>query len=718
MKLKTLLLHFLLLFSFTVHAIAQPLNLTKEEKEFISTHPKITISMMQDYTPFTFIEDGKPVGFEHDLLELISEKSGLTFEKVMGSWSMALNSFMDNKVDMISSISYTKERAAFTLFTTSYYDIPIIIFVRDDFGKYDGLQSLKGKKVGITKDIFYQEELQNLGIFDLKPYTSLLDLTKDVSLGKIDAAVENLTAINYLIKKYAYTNIRLADEFKVSNKTIEDLRFGVHSTEPLLASILQKSLDAISKDEKNKLVNKWIGSIKQYGEQHIELSERETAYIDSKVIQYCIDPNWLPFEGLNEKGEHTGMSSDFYKLFEKILSAKFNLVKTSSWSQSIEYLKEKKCDISSVITETPERKKNFNFTDSYLEIPLVIANKVDDTFINEMTDLKGKKIGITKDYGFVETLKEKYPFLNIVEINNIDEGLDKVKEGEIFAYIDALASIGHEFQTKYFGELKIAGQLSETLQLRVAVRNDDEVLLNVMQKVVNSIPAEMYRDILNKWTSIKYEKVIDYSLVWKVLAGVTFLFILIIYWNRKITKANKLLLEAQKDIEEKNEKLERLATIDNLTNLFNRRKLEELLQLEINRCERFNCNFSLTMLDIDHFKEVNDTYGHQIGDKILKEIANILNNSIRKTDFVARYGGEEFIIVCFEAQKEEIIKVIENIRIDIENHNFDIVGSKTVSFGISIFKNGDTIESMIKRADSALYEAKETGRNKVVLHIE
>ena len=161
-------------------------------------------------------------------------------------------------------------------------------------------------------------------------------MTKDLSLHKIDAAIENLTAINYLIKKYGYTNIILADEFTVSNKTIEDLRFGVQPKYPLLVSIFQKSLDSISIEEKNKLSNKWIGSIKERGNQHIELNESETAYIDNKVIKYCIDPNWLPFEGLNEKGEHTGMSSDYYKLFKKILSAKFELVKTKSWSQSFE----------------------------------------------------------------------------------------------------------------------------------------------------------------------------------------------------------------------------------------------------------------------------------------------------------------------------------------------------------------------------------------------
>ena len=190
-----------------------------------------------------------------------------------------------------------------------------------------------------------------------------------------------------------------------------------------------------------------------------------------------------------------------------------------------------------------------------------------------------------------------------------------------------------------------------------------------------------------------------------------------IYWNRKIVKANELLKEAQKAIEEKNKELEKLAITDNLTDLYNRRKLDELLKNEIHRSDRFGHTFGFTILDIDYFKRVNDTYGHQVGDKVLIEIANILKNNLRKTDFVGRFGGEEFVIICPESNIESVVKLMENLRLIIQNHNFGKVKNQTVSFGITLLKESDTVDSILKRADEALYKAKNSGRNKVSIII-
>ncbi len=187
------------------------------------------------------------------------------------------------------------------------------------------------------------------------------------------------------------------------------------------------------------------------------------------------------------------------------------------------------------------------------------------------------------------------------------------------------------------------------------------------------------------------------------------------YWNRKVTHSNKLLKEAKIEIEEKNKELQKLAITDNLTDLYNRRKLDELLESEINRSERFNHTFGLSILDIDHFKAVNDTYGHQIGDKVLIEIANMLKHYSRKTDYLGRYGEEEFMIICPESKLEGVQNLIESIRKHIEAHTFTNIGHKTASFGITMYEKGDDLESLVKRADSALYMAKDGGRNMVMV---
>lgn len=714
--MKKILITLLFLFLYSVGSIAKPLDLTKEEKGFIKDNPVVSIGMMPDFTPFSYYIEGEPVGFEHNLLNLISQKTGLKFEKHIDKWTTIYNSFKNKEIDMISSISYKKYREPFTIFTSPYYNIPIMIFVKDNFGEYNGLKSLTGKKVGVLKDVFYIKELEDLGSMNLIFYDSYDELTKDLVFGKIDALMQNLPNINHLIKKNLYNNIKLASELVLPNTNREDLRFGIQPEKSLLSSILQKSLTSISKREIEELSDKWIGSIKEYPGGHIDLNDAEKAYINTHTIKYCINPSGLPFEGLNEDGEHVGMSSDYYRLFEQMLSAKFELVKTKNWNQSVEFIQQKKCDMLALGMETPERKKYLNFTSHYLDVPLVVATRVDVPFINQILDLEGEKIGIIKGDAFVKILRGKYPSLKIVEVDDIYDGLDQVKNGQLFAYIDTLASIGYEFQSKYFGELKIAGKISENLRLSIAVRKDDVTLLGILQKVVNNITNERHRKIFTKWIPIKYEQDVNYKIVWQIVLAIVIFLALMIYWNRKITKANTLLKQAQKDIEEKNKELNRLALTDNLTTLFNRRKLEELIQAEIDKGYHVDNSFCLSILDIDHFKEVNDKYGHQRGDSVLVEIASVLKDSLRITDYVGRYGGEEFIIIFPESSIEDVKLIIEGVRLKIAQYDFEGIEHKTASFGLTAFKAGDTIETVVKRADNALYEAKESGRNRAVVN--
>ncbi|WP_419766338.1 MAG: diguanylate cyclase [Arcobacter sp.] len=713
--MKTLFIQILIIFCFSINALADSLKLTKEEKEFIASNPVIKVAMMPDFTPFTYYINSTPVGFEHDLLNMISQRTGLQFEKKIDKWTNIYTSFKNKEVDMITSISYKKYREPFTTFTSAYYEIPIMIFVRDSFGEYNGIKSLKDKKVGVLKDVFYVKELENLETMNLVFYDNYADLTKDLVFGKIAALIQNLTNINYLIKKNLYSNLKLASELTLPNTKKEDLRFGVQPEKPLLSSILQKALTSITSKEKEALVTKWIGSIKEYKGGHIELNKEEKAYVNTNIIKYCINPDGLPFEGLNEKDEHSGMSSDYYNLFEKMLSAKFELVKTKNWNESITFIKQHKCDMLALGMETPQRKKYLNFTSSYLEVPLVVATRVNVPFINNILDLEGERIGIIKGDAFVKILRQKYPSLNLIEVTNIKEGLDKVKDGKLFGYIDTLASIGYEFQQNYFGELKIAGKISENLKLSIAVVKEDKTLLTILQKSVNKITNEMHREIFRKWIPIKYQKGVDYALVWEISITAILLIVLIIYWNRKLMQTNNLLKQAKKDIQEKNKELKRLAITDKLTNLYNRRKLDELLHTELNRYERFKHPFGVAIIDIDHFKKVNDSFGHQAGDKVLVEISDILKTHIRKTDFVGRFGGEEFVIICPESQEEGVYNLMEIIRKDIEKYDFGKIGKITTSFGVAILKENDTVESILKRADEALYESKNSGRNRVTV---
>ena len=165
---------------------------------------------------------------------------------------------------------------------------------------------------------------------------------------------------------------------------------------------------------------------------------------------------------------------------------------------------------------------------------------------------------------------------------------------------------------------------------------------------------------------------------------------------------------------EMEEELQRLATVDSLTGIYNRHKTNKEIEIEITRADRKNESFSLVMFDIDNFKGVNDTYGHDVGDYVLCELSSLVLKQIRESDRFGRWGGEEFMLLLPSATKDEAIKVAQKLRKMIERYPFPNVEKVTISFGVSIFKNHDTKESLLKRVDRALYEAKESGRNCVV----
>lgn len=176
--------------------------------------------------------------------------------------------------------------------------------------------------------------------------------------------------------------------------------------------------------------------------------------------------------------------------------------------------------------------------------------------------------------------------------------------------------------------------------------------------------------------------------------------------------------ERTKELIEKNQELLKLSITDKLTEIYNRAKLDKTLQEEFNRSKRYKTEFSVILIDIDFFKKVNDTFGHQIGDDVLKESAQVLKNSIRLTDVLGRWGGEEFLIISPQTNLEGAVKIAEHINNAIKLYKFKTYPNKvTMSIGVaSYFEDMSKIEEILLNADKSLYKAKENGRDRVVYH--
>ncbi len=162
-------------------------------------------------------------------------------------------------------------------------------------------------------------------------------------------------------------------------------------------------------------------------------------------------------------------------------------------------------------------------------------------------------------------------------------------------------------------------------------------------------------------------------------------------------------------------RIEEISVTDPLTQLYNRLKLDKVIIYEIDRSHRYHNPLSIVLFDVDDFKKVNDTYGHQTGDAVLIVIADIVHSIVRDADIAGRWGGEEFLIICPDTDSDGATKLADKLRQTIAEHRFTTVGTKTCSFGVATLQNKDDTQSLISRADEAMYQAKNEGRNRVVI---
>ena len=287
------------------------------------------------------------------------------------------------------------------------------------------------------------------------------------------------------------------------------------------------------------------------------LTPKEKEYLEAKkTIKMCIDPDWMPFEKI-EDGKHIGMSADYISIFQKDIGYPIETIIAKDWSESLEFGKQRKCDIFSLIMPTNERRDYLNFTTPYMSVPLVIATNLNELFISDITNVSNKSIGIIKGYAYGEILRDKYPNMQLVDVENLKDGLEKVKRGDLFGFIGTLATVGYQIQKSYVGELKIAGKFEETWDLGIGTRNDEPILNNIFNRAINKLSAKQKQEILNRWVSVNYDKEVNYDTVFKWVGALVLVFVTIIlvvlFSNRRLNQEIQNRKKIQKELQEAKE---------------------------------------------------------------------------------------------------------------------------------------------------------------------
>jgi diguanylate cyclase (GGDEF)-like protein/PAS domain S-box-containing protein len=567
-----------------------------------------------------------------------------------------------------------------------------------------------------------------------------------------------------------------------------------------------------------------------------------------RPVRLCVDPAWAPFEYLDEQGQHRGMAAEYWQRMTERSGLRTEVVVTTSWEASLARAKRRDCDLLTLAMKTPERSEFWLFTEPYVSYPFVLATRAEAPSVSRLAEVADKTLAAVKGYAYTELVRQRYPRIRFLEVENIAEGLERVRRGEAYGLIDSLATVAFAIQQAQLHELKVAGRFEDRWELSIAVRNDRPEWLPFFSAMTQTLTADDRGEIENRWLAAWVESPPDLRWLWVsiVVLALSALVVAFFVWrqrqatrlavqleqlNQALTQARDLaersearyaelakqsrsyawdvdadglytdvsasvetvlgyrpeallglgfweIIPAEQqvqvrelglsviregrslagfenqvvdrggrvlwvstsgvpirdeagailgfrgidiDVDERRRQrdlLQHYAFHDGLTGIANRRLFLERLEDALAHVDRHELRFSVLLVDLDHFKRINDTYGHAAGDALLCQFAERAQGCLRRGDLLARLGGEEFAVLLFESSAEGAVQTAERMRAAIAaepmTHECEQIPLR-VSIGVARIRQADTPESLLARADAALYAAKQSGRNRVVL---
>ena len=571
------------------------------------------------------------------------------------------------------------------------------------------------------------------------------------------------------------------------------------------------------------------------------LSAMEREYLAQLgPITIAPDPDWLPFEHIDEQGNFTGIAADLLRLVEERLDIRFVYLAPTDWGEAVALSQQREALILPFLNQTPARDQWLVFTEPLLVDPNVFVTREEHTYIFDPAQLENETLVLPAGTSIEERIRRDYPNLNIMIVASENDVFRAVADGRADMTLRSLAVSAYTLRKEGLFNLKIAGHAPSdayTNYLRVGVYHSEPLLRDILDKGIRTITAGEREEILNRHINITMVTPTDYGPLLRISAFLLLLIAVSCFWTYRLKRVNAALAESERsksvlisnlpgmayrcrydadwtmefisngcieltgyqpqdlvknqrlsfndlmveedrqparaiwalaektrqparleyrittvdgkvkwvfeqgsfiynssgqieaiegliidvtDRKKAEEELHRISINDELTGLYNRRFVLQQFERVYSEYRRSNQDFAVAMIDIDHFKSVNDIYGHQTGDYVLKEFARVLLEGSRPYDLVGRFGGEEFILVIMNIRRPLACSLLERLKASVSRQVFEYNGSclnLTFSAGIAMAHEAGAEgcpDTMIRLADERLYLAKKRGRDRVV----
>lgn len=513
------------------------LDLTQEEQVWIKEHATIKVGGELDWVPFDFVKEGKYQGISKDIVENIAKKANLRLEYITGpSWKELLEAFKKGEIDLLPAMYHTKKREEFTHFTHAYYEIRDYVFGKEEDNSIASIEDLKGKTVAVIEGYAVVDNLKNkfpnIKLYKVENLQKGID---SVLLGKADVYIDAYPTVMYVLSQSMQTNIKplIPLDFYTNS-----LRIGVNKSQPLLASIFNKGLDALTQEEKNNIVKRWFLHVNESAPKiQLNLNEAEKQWLAQQTaVKFSVDPNWLPIEQINpDTKKYEGIMSDILEKITELSGIQFALVPTEKWADSVALIKEKKIDMLAAVSVTDERKKFLNFSDTTIELTDGVIMRTNSPFIASLDDLKGLKIGVSEGTYRHKMLEKTYPELTLVPTRGVKKSLEMLRDGKIDAYIGNLEVLSLMIIKESYFNLKVALRLDTKRALKIAFKKEYPAeALSIINKALEKISDKEKNSIRERWVGLKVEEGLNYELFYKIAIVFIVLILLVFFWNRKL----------------------------------------------------------------------------------------------------------------------------------------------------------------------------------------
>ena len=295
----------------------------------------------------------------------------------------------------------------------------------------------------------------------------------------------------------------------------------------------------------------------------VQLNEAERQWLKAHPsIRLAVDIDWSPFEYIDDEKQYVGMAAEYIELVAEKLGIEFAVEKEKPWSEVVESVKSGELDMYSCVVSTVQRREYANFSKPYLSFPMVIVTSDQVAYVNGLKDLRNETVAVVRGYATHDLLEKNHPDLELYLADNVADALEELSHGKVYAYIGNIATVSDVIRREGLTNIKISGETPYSYELSMGVRKDWPEFIPILQKALDSITEQERDQIYRNWIKLRYEHGFDYDLLWKVLAGVFLVIMVILIWNRRLsseiekrTETEKLLNDAHHRLEKTNQQL-------------------------------------------------------------------------------------------------------------------------------------------------------------------